>query len=113
MRVEFDPDGAGLAARRVLLYRQQIGELPTEVVGVVGNHPREALNISSIGGIPNHHLPITRDTKPPQPRAGRPQVVPFALTRQPIPIVVFLRSTATRRAVKRLRATGDKSHGRA
>ena len=62
MRVEFDPDGAGLAARRVLLYRQQIGELPTEVVGVVGNHPREALNISSIGGIPNHHLPITRIT---------------------------------------------------
>lgn len=46
MRVEFDPDGAGLAARRVLLYRQQIGELPTEVVGVVGNHPREALDIS-------------------------------------------------------------------
>ena len=49
-----------------LLYRQRIGELPMDVVGVVGNHPREALNISLIGDIPYHHFAITRDTKPSQ-----------------------------------------------
>jgi formyltetrahydrofolate deformylase len=49
-----------------LLYRQRIGELPMEVVGIVGNHPRETLNISLIGDIPYHHFPITRETKPQQ-----------------------------------------------
>ena len=49
-----------------LLYRTRIGELPMEVVGILGNHPKEALNISLIGDIPYHHLPITRDTKPQQ-----------------------------------------------
>ena len=49
-----------------LLYRQRIGELPMEVVGIVGNHPREALNISLIGDIPFHHFPVTRDSKPSQ-----------------------------------------------
>lgn len=46
-----------------LLYRQRIGELPMEVVGIVGNHPREALQISLMGGIPYHHFPVTRETK--------------------------------------------------
>ena len=49
-----------------LLYRQRIGELPMEVVGVVGNHPREALNISLMGDVPYHHFPISKDTKPNQ-----------------------------------------------
>ena len=49
-----------------LLYRTRIGELPMEVVGILGNHPKEALNISLIGDIPYHHLPITKDTKPQQ-----------------------------------------------
>ncbi len=49
-----------------LLYRQRIGELPMEVVGIVGNHPREALNISLIGDMPYFHFPITKDTKPEQ-----------------------------------------------
>ena len=49
-----------------LLYRSRIGELPMEVVGVIGNHPREALNISLLGDLPYHHLPITKDTKPQQ-----------------------------------------------
>ena len=49
-----------------LLYRSRIGELPMQVVGVIGNHPREALNISLIGDIPYHHFPITKDTKPEQ-----------------------------------------------
>lgn len=49
-----------------LLYRCRIGELPMEVVGVVSNHPREALNITLLADIPYHHLPITPSTKPQQ-----------------------------------------------
>lgn len=49
-----------------LLYRTRIGELPMEVVAILGNHPKEALSISLIGDIPYHHLPITKDTKPQQ-----------------------------------------------
>ena len=49
-----------------LLYRQRIGELPMDVVGIISNHPREALKISSIGDIPFHHLPVTKETKPQQ-----------------------------------------------
>lgn len=49
-----------------LLYRHRIGELPMDVVGIICNHPREALKISLIGDIPFHHLPITKDTKPQQ-----------------------------------------------
>jgi formyltetrahydrofolate deformylase len=49
-----------------LLYRRRIGELPMDVVGIVSNHPREALNVTLIGDIPFHHLPITKDTKPQQ-----------------------------------------------
>jgi formyltetrahydrofolate deformylase len=49
-----------------LLYRHRIGELAMDVVGIVGNHPREALSISLIGDTPYHHFPITRDSKPEQ-----------------------------------------------
>jgi formyltetrahydrofolate deformylase len=49
-----------------LLYRMRIGELNMEVVGIVGNHPRESLNLTLMEGIPYYHLPITRDTKPQQ-----------------------------------------------
>lgn len=49
-----------------LLYRNRIGELDFEVVGIVGNHPKEALKISLLGDIPYHHFPITKDTKSEQ-----------------------------------------------
>jgi formyltetrahydrofolate deformylase len=49
-----------------LLYRERIGELPMEVVGIVCNHPREVLVHTNIRDLPFHHLPITRDTKPQQ-----------------------------------------------
>jgi formyltetrahydrofolate deformylase len=49
-----------------LLYRVRIGEIPMEVVGIICNHPREALKISLLGDIPFHHLPVTKDTKPQQ-----------------------------------------------
>ena len=54
-----------------LLYRHRAGELAMDVVGVVSNHPREALGglglgEPGLGGIPFHHLPVTRDTKPAQ-----------------------------------------------
>ncbi len=49
-----------------LLYRHRIGELPMDVVGIICNHPREALKISLIGDAPFHHLPVTKETKPQQ-----------------------------------------------
>jgi formyltetrahydrofolate deformylase len=49
-----------------LLYRTRVGELPMDVVGIVSNHPRQALNVSMIGDIPFHHLPVTPATKPAQ-----------------------------------------------
>lgn len=49
-----------------LLYRHRIGELPMDVVGIVSNHPREALNVSLMEPHAFHHLPVTKDTKPQQ-----------------------------------------------
>jgi formyltetrahydrofolate deformylase len=49
-----------------LLYRLRIGELNMDVVGIICNHPREALHTSMIGDIPFHYLPVTKDTKPAQ-----------------------------------------------
>ncbi|WP_226634323.1 formyltetrahydrofolate deformylase [Novosphingobium profundi] len=49
-----------------LLYRNRIGELGMEVVGIVSNHPKEVLHTSLMNGLPYHHLPITKDTKPQQ-----------------------------------------------
>ena len=49
-----------------LLYRLRIGEMPMEVVGIVSNHPKESLNLSLLGDIPYHHLPVTAATKPQQ-----------------------------------------------
>jgi formyltetrahydrofolate deformylase len=52
-----------------LLYRVRIGELNMEVAGIVCNHPKEALQVSMIGDIPFHHLPVNKDTKPQQESA--------------------------------------------
>jgi formyltetrahydrofolate deformylase len=52
-----------------LLYRVRIGELGMDVVGIVCNHPKEALQISMIGDIPFHHLPVTKETKSAQEAA--------------------------------------------
>jgi len=46
-----------------LLYRWRTGELPMEVVGIVCNHPREAIAAVDIGAIPFHHLPVSKATK--------------------------------------------------
>lgn len=54
-----------------LLYRYRLGELPMEVVAIVGNHPREVLTTSLIGDIPYHHLPVTAATKAQQEAAVR------------------------------------------
>ncbi|WP_420136300.1 formyltetrahydrofolate deformylase, partial [Sphingomonas sp.] len=52
-----------------LLYRRRIGELPMDVVGIVSNHPKEALNTTMIGTIPYHYLPVRPDTKAEQEAA--------------------------------------------
>jgi len=49
-----------------LLYRARIGELNMRVVSVVSNHPRERMNISLIGDIPFHYLPLSKETKAEQ-----------------------------------------------
>jgi formyltetrahydrofolate deformylase len=49
-----------------LLYRERIGEIPMEIVGIICNHPREALKISVIDEIPFHYLPVTKETKAQQ-----------------------------------------------
>jgi formyltetrahydrofolate deformylase len=46
-----------------LLYRWRINELPMDPVGIISNHPRAILNVTTIGDIPYFHLPVTRDTK--------------------------------------------------
>lgn len=52
-----------------LLYRNRIGELSMEVVGIVSNHPRATYAGSDFGTIPFHYLPITKDTKTAQEAA--------------------------------------------
>jgi formyltetrahydrofolate deformylase len=49
-----------------LLYRNRIGELAMDVVGIISNHHRDNLQIYPFGGIPFHHLPVTRETKAAQ-----------------------------------------------
>jgi formyltetrahydrofolate deformylase len=52
-----------------LLYRWRIGELPMEVAGIVANHPAEAYAHLDVAGVPFHHLPVTRESKPAQEEA--------------------------------------------
>lgn len=49
-----------------LLYRQRIDELEMDIVGIVSNHPREALNTQLIADTPYHYLPIDKDSKTEQ-----------------------------------------------
>ena len=46
-----------------LLFRNSIGELHLDVVAVVSNHP-DLRGIAEFYGIPFHHIPVTRETKP-------------------------------------------------
>jgi formyltetrahydrofolate deformylase len=49
-----------------LLYRDRIGELDAEIVGIVSNHSKEALQTWLPEHIPFHYLPVTRETKAEQ-----------------------------------------------
>ncbi len=46
-----------------LLYRNRIGELHMDVVGIVSNHPSSALNLTLHHGIPYHHFPMEKGAK--------------------------------------------------
>jgi formyltetrahydrofolate deformylase len=46
-----------------LLFRNSIGELNLDVVAIVSNHP-DLKGIADFYGVPYHHIPVTRDTKP-------------------------------------------------
>lgn len=52
-----------------LLYRWRIGELAMDIVGIVSNHSRDALQVAMAGDIPFHFLPVTRETKAAQEAA--------------------------------------------
>ena len=49
-----------------LLYRWRIDELAMDVAAVVSNYPRDTYAHLDLEGIPFHHLPVTKDTKPAQ-----------------------------------------------
>ncbi|TXS91887.1 formyltetrahydrofolate deformylase [Parahaliea maris] len=49
-----------------LLYRNRIGELDMDVVGVISNHPAESIGTTSLKHFPFWHFPITKETKPQQ-----------------------------------------------
>nr|WP_311380409.1 formyltetrahydrofolate deformylase [Arthrobacter sp. ISL-72] len=46
-----------------LLFRARSGDIPVEIVAVVSNH-RDQEALVQWHGIPFHHLPVTKDTKP-------------------------------------------------
>ena len=46
-----------------LLYRERIGELSMDVVGVISNHPRETYQGVEFGEAPFHYLPVDRATR--------------------------------------------------
>lgn len=52
-----------------LLYRQRIGELDMDLVGVVSNHAQAELALPDLGAIAFHHLPVTRETRAKQEAA--------------------------------------------
>jgi formyltetrahydrofolate deformylase len=50
-----------------LLYRNRIGELEMDVVGIVSNHPKESINAAMIGDdIPYHYFPMAKGEKAAQ-----------------------------------------------
>lgn len=49
-----------------LLYRTRLGELDMDIVAIASNHPKEALGIRNLHGVPFHHFPITKATKAEQ-----------------------------------------------
>ncbi len=49
-----------------LLYRERIGELRMDVVGIVSNHPRDTYAGTDFGTIPFHHLPVRKETRSAQ-----------------------------------------------
>jgi formyltetrahydrofolate deformylase len=51
-----------------LLYRDRIGALPIQVVGVVSNH-RDFADVAAAHGLPFHYLPVTRENKMDQEAA--------------------------------------------
>jgi formyltetrahydrofolate deformylase len=50
-----------------LLGRWRVGDIPAEIVAVVGNH-EDARDIAGGFGLPFHHLPVTPDTRESQER---------------------------------------------
>src|SRR3979409_63666 len=52
-----------------ILYRWRTGELEMIPTAIVSNHPRETYRDLDFGGIPFHHLPVTKETRREQETA--------------------------------------------
>jgi len=52
-----------------ILYRWRTGELAMIPTAIVSNHPRETYAGLDFSGIPFHHLPVSRESKPAQEAA--------------------------------------------
>lgn len=46
-----------------LIYRWRTGELPMDICAIVSNYPRETYGLATIGDIPFHMLPVSRETR--------------------------------------------------
>jgi len=68
-----------------LLLRHRAGELRCELALVIGNHP-ELARVADQFGLPFHHVPVTRDTKP---AAERRQLE--ILARERVDLVILAR----------------------
>jgi formyltetrahydrofolate deformylase len=66
-----------------LLWRHRRGELDMDLLGVISNHPDRRADVEALG-VPYHHIPVTRETKPAAEAAqlalitGRADVVVLA-----------------------------------
>lgn len=69
-----------------LLYRHRINELPMDIVGIISNHPRNALSFDDFGSIPYHHLPVT-----PGGKAGQEAQVRSLIEQSGAELVVLAR----------------------
>ena len=49
-----------------LLYRQRVGDLEMDIVGIAANYPRTTYNALEFGVVPFHYLPVTPTTKTAQ-----------------------------------------------
>jgi formyltetrahydrofolate deformylase len=69
-----------------LLYRMRIGEMNMQCVGIVSNHPLDALHLMPPDGVPYDHLPVTTDTK-----SGQEELIKSIVTDRGADLLILAR----------------------